>query len=469
MQHINPKLNAIVSIKSKKDLLEEARAADEHIDKGIYKGWLHGIPTALKDLSNAEGLPTTMGGSKLFSSQKQQNMDDSFVRRMRNEGAIFVGKTNAPEIGLGSHTFNEMFGCTSNPYDESKSAGGSSGGAAVSLSSRIFCLADGSDMMGSLRNPAGWNGIYSKRPTAGMISDEVDDDNDNETCRGENENKTEGKSLLLPYPISTPGPMARSPLDVAAFLQTMAGPKNFDASTVPSNPDVAATKIGWLADWSGAYPMEEGILPLCETTLHNVFENKDALDCHVEKISSALFDAKDLWYSWTTIRSRYLSDVLSEALGGLDKVLSPKVGDAVVKPEVLWEVERGLRITDQELQKAINIAGNWSNYVMADLFSKYDVCALPSAQVWPFDKHQRWPEVINGYKMEEYHRWMEIYIPVSLAGLPCVTIPAGYDEEGGLFMGLQLFGPRGSDSRLLSIAQAYHMIVNWPSKYPPLS
>lgn len=213
IDEINPQCHAIILLRDRQTLLDEARAADQ----GPRQGWLHGIPMAIKDISNVKGIPTTMGGSRL-SKNFVPTFSDYFVDQMIRAGAIIIGKTNSPENGLGSHTYNERWGTTLNPFDLTKSAGGSSGGAGVAVSSRMLCLADGTDMMGSLRNPAGWNCIYSHRPTAGLI-------------RG----ALASKKNPLPYPTSTAGPMARTPMDCAMLLETMAGGKEvFDSSTVLS-------------------------------------------------------------------------------------------------------------------------------------------------------------------------------------------------------------------------------------------
>ena len=209
---INPVVNALISLRSRQDLLTAAKEADAELDEGRKRGTLHGIPIAIKDLSDTAGILSTKGGSPMHSD-RIPDTDDLFVSRLKEAGAIVIGKTNAPELGLGSHTFNQQFGTTYNPYDKSLTAGGSSGGAAVAISTSMLCIADGSDMMGSLRNPAGWNNIYSLRPTAGMIDENSANNNNNN-----NNNKA-----VLPYPISTCGPMARTPRDLSLLLDILAG------------------------------------------------------------------------------------------------------------------------------------------------------------------------------------------------------------------------------------------------------
>jgi amidase len=434
IERINPLVEAIVLLRDRTELLEEAQQAD----RSTRKGWLHGIPIAIKDLSNCKGIPTTMGGSPLFQDFVPTT-SDCFVQRLLDDGAIVIGKTNAAEEGLGSHTFNRL-GRTCNPYDLSKSAGGSSGGAAVAVATRLLAFADGSDMMGSLRNPAGWNNLYSHRPTAGML---------------EHEKITRNP---LDYPLSTVGPIARTVKDLAHCLETMAGRDNFKASEAMEYGEISGLRVAWLGDWVGAFPVEDGILPLCREAL-GVLASTHGVEVH--GVEQPLFPFSKLWKSWTTIRSAVISST-TIAAHGENAILQ---SSAPVRSELKWEVERGLSISDESLGESGTIAREWSN-VLEDIFAnKYDVIALPSAQLWPFPKEWDWPKEVAGRPMDTYHRWMEVVIPVSLAGLPCVTIPAGFGSDG-LPIGIQLAAGRGKDAQLLRLAQAYHEAVDWPSKQP---
>ncbi len=419
IDRINPSVNAIVSLRDPDALMTEARAADAT----PRKGWLHGIPIAVKDLSDAAGLPTTKG-SPLLAGQVA-DADDIMVARIRAAGAIIIGKTNTPEFGLGSHTFNPVFGPTLNPYDRSRSAGGSSGGAAAALACRMVAVADGSDMMGSLRNPAGWNNVYGMRPTWGLIPGERD-----------------GDTFL--HQLSTAGPMARTPRDLAALLGTQSGPDplqphGLSAFTVrPLDSDLTGRRIGWLGDWGGAFAMEDGIL---DNAARAVARFAD-LGCRVEDVSPP-FAADQLWDSWTTLRSWAVAASLALWLGQKD----------ALKPEAVWEIDRGLALSAMDVHRASVIRSRWFE-VAAALFDRYDALVLPSAQVWPFPVDWRWPENIAGRAMDTYHRWMEVVVPVSLIGLPCVGLPAGFGSNG-LPFGLQLFGRRGSDQALLELAQGW--------------
>ena len=445
IDHVNPVVNAIVSLRNKQDLLAAAKDADVDLDEGRRKGWLHGIPIAIKDLSDTAGILSTKGGSPMHSNCIP-DADDLFVTRLKEAGAIVIGKTNAPELGLGSHTFNRQFGTTYNPYDQSRTAGGSSGGAAVAISTRMLCIADGSDMMGSLRNPAGWNSIYSLRPTAGMID----------------EKSATTNNSVLPYPISVAGPLARTPRDLSLLLDILASDKyqheeaTFD-DIQTSKRDLSGYRIGWLGDWSGAYPMEDGICEQCEEAL-SVLRQCGA---DIVTIESAPYPANQLWKSWTTIRSKVIADNMIGEFGR--EFFDGK--DTPFKKELEWEVSRGVELSDDQIETAANTASNWSHCVK-DIFKEYDALALPSAQMWPFSADIDWPKAIGDIKMDTYHRWMEVVVPATLAGLPVATVPAGFGSNG-LSVGLQLICDRGNDSLALKLCAGYHSRTDWPNKRPP--
>jgi len=412
---VNPAVNAIVSLRDGDMLMAEARAAE----RSARKGWLHGIPLAVKDLADVRGLPTSQG-SPLFAGAIAR-ADDVVVARLRAAGAIIIGKTNVPEFGLGSHTFNPVFGPTRNPFDTGRSAGGSSGGAGAALATGMVAVADGSDMMGSLRNPAAWNGVYGMRPSWALVPPEP-----------------EGEMFL--HQLSTLGPMARTPRDLGAALDVMAGPDPMQPHGRGLFPlgvlEAAGTRrIGWLGDWGGAFPMEAGVLAAAEAAVQRLV----ALG-HVVEVVTPPFDAGRLWESWITLRSW----AVAASLGALDM--------AALKPEAVWEVERGTALSAAEVQRASVVRSDWFR-AAARLFQTYDALVLPATQVWPFAVEARWPEEIAGRRMDSYHRWMEVVVPVSLIGLPAVALPCGTVE--GLPHGIQVFGPRGADLALLEIAQGW--------------
>lgn len=431
----NPALNAIVALRRRDALIAEASAAD----KSPRKGWLHGLPLAVKDLAPVAGVVTSWG-SPLYEGFVPE-ADCTLAARLRGAGAILIGKTNAPEFGLGSHTFNPVYGPTGNPYDLSRSAGGSSGGAAAALAARLLPVADGSDMMGSLRNPAGFCNVYGFRPSWGLVPDDP-----------------EGDTFL--HRLTTDGPMGRTVEDLARLLEVLAGSDPRLPYGAPWEPfaealdtDPKGRRIGWLGDWGGAYAMEKGILECSEAAL-KVFE---AMGCHVEPAAPP-FPAEAIWDSWTVLRSW----AVAAQLGPLHA--DPAKRDRL-KPEAIWEIERGLALSAMQVQRASVVRSEWF-VTLAELFQTYDALALPAAQVWPFPVEWRFPEEIAGRAMDTYHRWMEVVVPVSLAGLPCLSLPAGFGAAG-LPMGLQLFGPRGADRAILRLGQAYHRATDWPAQRPP--
>ncbi len=432
----NGQVNAIVSLRDPDELIAEARQADA----SERKGWMHGFPLAVKDLANAKGLRTTMG-SPVFADQVAQN-DDIMVARMRAAGAIIIGKTNTPEFGLGSNTFNPVFGATCNPYDLTRSAGGSSGGAAAAIACRMLPVADGSDMMGSLRNPAAWNNVYGFRPSWGRVPSEP-----------------VGDSFL--HQLSTNGPMARSPRDVAALLDIQSGPDPRQPHGCMAEPalagieaDVKGRRIGWLRDWGGAYAFEPGILDLVERALGRFND----IGCIVEEVP-APFDAEAIWESWTTLRSW---SVTASTVALYEKSETRER----LKPEAIWEIERGLALSAMDVHRASVTRSAWFKNA-AELFDRYDALILPSTQVWPFPIEWRYPDRINDIEMDTYHRWMEVVVPPGLIGLPTLNMPAGFNAEG-LPLGLQMFGRRGADASLLQIGHAWHSATDDFRAKPPI-
>jgi len=435
IEAVNRQVNAIVSLRSAETLMAEARAADA----APRSGWLHGIPMAIKDLADAKGLPTSMG-SPLFAGIVAQK-DSVVVGRLRAAGAIIIGKTNTPEFGLGSHTFNPVHGATCNPYDLAKSAGGSSGGAAAALACGMVSVADGSDMMGSLRNPAGWNNVYGMRPSWGTVPGEPEGD-------------------MFLHQLSTAGPMARTPRDLAALLDTMTGadPRQplgtSPEATLPQmSGQTAGLKIGWLGDWGGAFPYADGITALSEAALGQFAD----LGHDVSDVPPP-FDAAAMWDAWITLRSFAVA-------GGLGVHFENADERPHLKPAALWEIERGLALSARDVQRASEVRSAWYRAVV-DLFNSVDVLVLPSAQLWPFAVEDAHPTEIAGQRMDTYHRWMQVVVPASLIGLPVVNIPAGFGAAG-LPAGLQLIGRPGSDAQLLRLAQHWHEATHWPQRRRP--
>ena len=433
---VNGAVNAVVSLRDRDALMAEARAADD-----TTGGWLHGLPLAVKDLCATKGLRTTWG-SPLFKDFVPEK-DDLLAARMRGAGAIFVGKTNTPEWGHGSHSFNPVFGATKNPYDLTRTAGGSSGGAAAGLAARMLPVADGSDMMGSLRNPAGFCNVYGFRPSWGLVPADA-----------------EGESFI--GTLATEGPMGRTIEDVARLLAVQAGvnpevPFGRDAQDFAGALERATLKgkrIAWLGDWGGAYATEPGILDICRAALGQM----EDLGAVVEEIAPP-FPAEELWRAWVTLRA-FLN------ANGFAEIAADPGKRAQLKPETQWEIDAGEAMPAELIYRASTIRSRWYATV-ARLFQRYDALALPVAQVWPFPVEWRWPSEIAGRRMDTYHRWMEAVIPVSLAGLPCLSLPVGFGAQG-LPMGMQLAGPVGADGAVLAMGQAWHLATDWPGKRPPV-
>lgn len=440
IDRLNPDLNAIVALRPREQLLDEAGLADQ----SQRSGWLHGIPMAVKDLAETRDLTTTYG-SPLFASNIP-SADCPMVSRLRNAGAIIIGKTNTPEFGLGSHTYNPVYGITRNPYDPCLSAGGSSGGAAAALAARLLPVADGSDMMGSLRNPAAFNNVYGFRPSAGRIPADKSAD----TCS---------------LPLATSGPMGRSIIDIAQLLDTLcvadphqpfhhAEESSFaSALHADPTPSLDGQRIGWIGNANSHYPMDNDVLKLCQSAVDTL----ESLGCHVQTIDLA-FDLNELFDAWCILRSHVIAHALGELFNNSDKRV-------LLKPEAQWEIERGRNLSGAQLHKANVIRSNWFARA-ADLFDTVDALCLPSAAVLPFNAELHWLDSIEGVQMTTYHEWMSVVVPASLAGLPTLAVPAGFNSQG-LPAGLQIMGRYGNDKNMLRIGQAYHLATDWPARQPP--
>ena len=427
-QH-NPQSNALVSLADGDDLLRQADERDAQLARGESMGWMHGMPQAMKDLSHVAGFRTTLGSPLMRDVVASE--DGLMASRMKASGCIVIGKTNTPELGLGSHTFNEVFGATRNAWDAGKTAGGSSGGAAVALAQRMLPVADGSDFMGSLRNPAGWNHIFGLRPSQGRVP------------------MVPAQDVWISQ-LGTEGPMGRSVRDVAMLLSVQAGQhpaaplsiaQNGQAFTAPLDCDIKGQRIGWLGDLNGYLPMEDGVMATCL----NALKSLDSMGCHTETTDLGMAPEK-VWDAWLVWRQALVGPRVAPFM------LKPE-NHPLVKPEARWEYEQSLRLSGAQLMSA-SAARSQFYQQMLQLFERFDVLAIPAAQVWPFEVSERWPKQINGRAMDTYHRWMEVVIYATFAGLPCISVPAGFGPQG-LPMGLQLIGKPQGDFALLQLAHAY--------------
>ncbi|GJD48395.1 Acylamidase [Methylobacterium crusticola] len=436
----NPAANAIVSLRDPAILLAEAEAADRALAADGPRGPLHGLPHAVKDLSATAGIATTQG-SPLFRDAVPE-ADALHVARIRAAGAILIGKTNVPEFGLGSHSYNTVFGTTRNAYAPDRTAGGSSGGAAVALALRMVPLADGSDHGGSLRNPAAFNGVLGLRPSGGRVPGNTDE-------------------VFLP-PLGVNGPMARSVADLGLLLSVQAG---YDPRTpmairqdpavfaAPQARDLAGLRVGWIGDFGGHLPFEPGVLALCEDGL-GVLAGEGA---RIEPVVPD-FDPEAIWQAWLVLR-HWLAGA------SLAPLWRDPAKRALLKPEAAWEAEQGMAVSAYAVHAASVTRTAWYQCVRR-LFERFDVLALPSAQVFPFDAALTWPRAIAGRTMDTYHRWMEVVVPVTMSGCPAISLPVGLGPAG-LPMGMQLVARNHGELELLGIAAAYEAATGFDRVLPP--
>jgi amidase len=434
---VNPRFNAIVSLRPDDALMREAQSKDDLLAHGQSQGWMHGFPQAPKDLTATAGLATVMGFRGLKNNIPTQ--DSVVAARMRAAGSIFIGKTNTPEFGLGSHTYNSVFGVTGNAFDASKSAGGSSGGAAVALAQRLLPVADGSDMMGSLRNPAAWNGVYGLRPSMGRIP----------------YGTQVGASLLgdvFFQQLGIEGPMGRSIEDLAHLFAVQVGsdPRaplsrqtNHDF-TADLSRDVNGRRLGWLGDMRGNLALAPALAQGYVQSLTHF----EALGCHVEAAHLSI-DLESVWRAWLTLRGMTVGGNLS--VFAQQAHLRP-----LLKPEAVWEYEQSLQYSALDVYKASAVRSALYAAFMT-LFETVDYLVLPAAQCMPFDSQIHWPTSIAGRSMDTYHRWMECTIYATLAGLPALAVPAGLVE--GLPFGLQIIGRPNAESDLLQLGWAWQQVA----------
>ena len=401
---------------------------------------MHGMPHAVKDLRDVRGLPTSHG-SRLYAGTVAV-ADAIHVERIRAAGAIFIGKTNVPELGLGSQSYNDVFGTTRNAYDPTLTSGGSSGGAATGMATHMLPTADGTDMMGSLRNPAAFNNVIGFRPSQGRVPGTSED----------------------PYytQLSVNGPMGRNVEDTIRLLGTIAG---FDPraplsmrDALPGHDtyrpaDLNDMRIGWIGDYDGYLATEPGVLELCEQALGDL-EDRGA-------VVEAAMPAYDLDRRWQTLLTlRHWS------LARRQPMLEDPATRELLKPEIIWEIEGSIGLTAADVGVAAIARAEWYRS-LHDLFEQFDFLALPSAQVFPFAADVHWPQSIDGRTMDTYHRWMEVVIGGTLAGVPVVNVPVGFDDRGRP-MGMQLMGPFGEDRAVLELAMAYEASTEFLDRRPDL-
>ncbi|MDS1271072.1 amidase [Lipingzhangella sp. LS1_29] len=423
IERVNPKINAVVSLCAER-ALTEAHAADERWAAGAAVGPLHGLPIAHKDTHATAGVRTT-SGSPLFADHVPDR-DELVVERIRAAGAITVGKSNVPEFAAGSHTFNPVFGTTRNPYDVSRSAGGSSGGAAAALAAGLHPLAEGSDMGGSLRNPASFTNVVGLRPSPGRVPS--------------------WPAPLGWSTLSVQGPMARSVDDVGLLLSVLAGPDARSPIAVPESPDrfaappeadVAGLRVAWSPDLGGEFPTDPAVLAVLRQQL-GVF---DELGCTVVEATPDLSGADE---AFRTLRAWTMASNLGPLLDAAPDQL---------KPSLAWNIRQG-RTLDGADVAAAERRHTELYHRMREFFMTYDVLVLPVSQVVPFPVEQEYPTEIDGVAQATYLDWMRSCYLISITGCPALSVPAGFTPEG-LPVGLQIVGPHLAERRLLEVGRAF--------------
>ena len=421
----NPQLNAVVSLDE-----ERARAAaavaDEVTARGEATGPLHGLPFAVKDTHDLAGWRTTYGSP--LHADHVPDQDLLLVERIRAAGAIFIGKTNVPEFAAGSHTFNKIFGTTLNPVDPSRSAGGSSGGAACALATGMVPLADGSDMGGSLRNPASFCGVVGLRPSLGRVP-QWPSGNQWETT-------------------SVGGPMARTVDDVALLLSVLAGPDpraplalrdpgaSFGAPVSSTADALRGLRVAWSVDLGGAFEVDDEVARVLR-------EAVGALEAHGAQLDDAHPDLSLADRTFRTLRAWHFQASFGELLAKHPDDFKPALADNIRAGESLTGADVALAYRDRTTLSE----------TMRVFFEHHDLLVLPVSQVPPFPADQEFPTEINGRPMETYLDWMRSAYFITVTGCPAISVPAGRTRDG-LPVGVQLVAPHGEDRRLLEVAAA---------------
>jgi amidase len=434
---LNPKLNAIVAKLDDSQCLALADAADQRRQRGEPLGPLHGLPFAVKDNEPVAGFPFTRG-SPIYRHDMPK-ADSVLVERLRNAGVLFIGKTNLPEFAMGSHTYNPVYGTTFNPYNLAKSAGGSSGGAAVCLAAGMLPLADGSDLGGSLRNPGNFNNVVGFRPTVGLIP-----------------------TAPSPMPfgnLAVKGPLARTVSDVAFLTSVLAGADDRDPACYPSDPalfmkplerDLKNVRVAWCPDLGGL-PLDASVRAVLESR-RATFET---LGCIVEEACPDLGGADEAfltlraWRSWSTYGP-----------------LLPR-HRAEMKPEAVGEIEAGAKATTAALTQAMTTQAQIMER-MRVFHQKYEFLLCAVNQVPPFDAKLDWPKEIAGVKMNHYVGWMRSAYWITTTAGPAISVPAGFTPDG-LPVGIQLASRYRADFELLRFAHMFEQATNAGKRRPAIA
>lgn len=436
IERVNPKVNAIVTVVGEQ-ASAQARKADEQFAAGRAVGPLHGLPIAHKDLHDVAGVRTTYGSRLLTDNVPDR--DSLIVERMHAAGAITIGMTNVPEFGAGSHTFNDVFGVTRNPYDLGRSAGGSSGGAAAALACGMHPLADGSDMGGSLRNPASFCNVVGFRPSPGRVPSWP--------------NQAAWQTM------SVGGPMARSIADAALLLSAIAGPDPRDpisletpgaAFDVPLDRDPTGLRLAWSPDLGGTVPVDPQVTAVLEPAVA-VFTD---LGATVDRDCPDLSGAEQIF---RTLRAWQFNMGLGPSLDQRPDLF---------KPALAANIEAGRTLTGADLATAELLHTNLFHRVR-EFFEHYDALLLPVSQVPPFDIDLEYPTEIASTPMHHYLDWMRSSYFISATGCPSLSVPAGFTTTG-LPIGLQIVGPHRADLSVLQIGNIFESVTRYAETRPVL-
>jgi amidase len=436
IQRWNPHVNAIVAKLDDEACLALADAADTRIARGQPVGPLHGLPWAFKDLEPAVGFPCTRG-SPIFRKDLP-TADSALVERLRKAGVLPIGKTNTSEFGLGSHTYNSVYGITRNPYDLSKSAGGSSGGAGAGVAARMLPAADGSDFAGSIRNPASFNNVVGFRPTVGLVP--------------------MAPTTLPLFGFVVKGPIARSVRDVGYLLSVMAGPDRMDPTCMPSDPTSFAgplernfkdVRVAWCPDL-GSLPLERSVRAVLERYRHTF----ETLGCIVEEAHPELGDVDQPFLTLRAFR----------AFANFGSLLAVHRCD--LKPEAIQDIEDGARLTPNQIAGAMVRHGEILD-AMRRFQESYPFVLSTVSQVSPFDASLHWPTHIDGAAINHYTGWMKSAYWITATYCPAISVPAGFTAEG-LPIGLQITGRRQDDLGVLQLAHAFEQATGVGARPPRL-
>ncbi|TNC20084.1 amidase [Amycolatopsis alkalitolerans] len=432
IERVNPAVNAIVTLLPER-ALEQAAEADRLLAAGAPVGPLHGIPMAHKDTHDTAGIRTTYGSPVLRDNVPEA--DELIVERLRAAGVITLGKTNVPEFAAGSHTFNPLFGATRNPYRPDRSAGGSSGGAAAALACGLHPLADGSDMGGSLRNPASFNNVVGLRPAPGRVPSHP---------------TTAAWSTM-----SVPGPLARTVADVALMMSVVAGPDDRSPIAIsepgavfaePLDRDLTGVRVAWAPDLG--FPVD----PVVRSTLEAQLKVFEGLGCVVEQARPDLTGADEVFRALRAWQ-------FDLSLGGvLDR------SRELLKPSLVDNIEQGRRLRGTDLARAEEQHAKLY-HEMRRFFARYDVLALPVSQVPPFELELEYPGEIDGVPQHDYLEWMRSCYYISVTGSPALSVPGGFTPDG-LPVGLQLVGRHRGEFGLLQIGHAFEQATGFGLRRP---